>query len=186
MQALEQELVGGCINGDPRLQQKLYNTYASKMLVLCHRYGRTSAEAEDILQEAFIKIFSKISTFRFECPLSAWIRTIVVNTAINHVRKEKDWQFSIELDAATGIESSNISAISDLNFNELIDLVRSLPQGCQLVFNMYAIDGYDHREIGEKLGISIGTSKSQYARAKALLQKKLQNLSKSHATAKSR
>jgi RNA polymerase sigma factor (sigma-70 family) len=173
MQTLEQELVQGCIKGDRRFQQKLYNTYAGKMLVLCNRYCRTSAESEDVLQEAFIKIFSKIDTFRFECPLPAWIRKIVVNTAINHLRKEKDFQYSVELEYATGMESAINNAISTLNLEELLNLVRSLPIGCQTVFNLYAIDGYDHKEIGEKLGISIGTSKSQYARAKALLQKKL-------------
>ncbi|MES2796853.1 MAG: RNA polymerase sigma factor [Bacteroidota bacterium] len=186
MQNLEQELVEGCIVGDRRIQQKLYNAYASKMLVLCNRYCRTSAEAEDILQEAFIKIFSKINTFRFECPLSAWIRTIVVNTAINHIRKEKDLQFSVDLDQAFGVENNMASAISELSFNELLSLVRSLPLGCQTVFNLYAIDGFDHKEIGEKLGISVGTSKSQYARAKGLLQKKLENLSFNHAATKRR
>jgi RNA polymerase sigma factor (sigma-70 family) len=175
MQLLEQELVQGCIAGDRRIQQKLYNTYANKMLVLCNRYCRTSAEAEDVLQEAFLKVFSKINTFRFECPLHAWIRTIVVNTAINLIRKEKDFQFSVELDHANGVENNITSAISDLNFNELLALVRSLPIGCQTVFNLYAIDGYDHKEIAEKLNISVGTSKSQYSRAKMLLQKKLMN-----------
>jgi RNA polymerase sigma factor (sigma-70 family) len=169
----EQELVHGCIAGDRRIQQKLYDTYANKMLVLCNRYCRTSAEAEDVLQDAFIKIFAKINTFRFECPLAAWIRRIVVNSAINHIRKEKDLQFSVEIDAAFGIENNITSAISDLNFKELLGLVRSLPAGCQAVFNMYAIDGFDHAEIGEKLGISVGTSKSQYSRAKVLLQKKI-------------
>jgi RNA polymerase sigma factor (sigma-70 family) len=178
MQILEQELVQGCIAGDRRIQLKLYNTYASKMLVLCNRYCRTSAEAEDILQEAFIKIFAKINTFRFECPLAAWIRTIVVNTAINHIRKEKDLQFSVDLENAYKVENNMTSAISELSYNELIDMVRSLPLGCQTVFNLYAIDGFDHKEIGEKLGISIGTSKSQYSRAKGLLQKKLQNINK--------
>ncbi len=173
---IEQELVSGCIQGDRRIQHKLYNTYASKMLVLCNRYCRTSAEAEDILQEAFIKIFAKINTFRFECSLGAWIRKIVVNTAINHIRKEKDLAFSTEIELATGIENNITSAISELNYTDLIDLVRSLPNGCQTVFNLYAIDGFDHKEIAEKLGISIGTSKSQYARAKGLLQKKLTNL----------
>lgn len=173
MQDIEQELVKGCIAGDRRIQQKLYNTYAGKMLVLCNRYCRTSAEAEDILQDAFIKIFAKIDTFRFECPLSAWIRTIVVNTAINHIRKEKDLALSVDIDHAYHVENNLTSAISTMNYNELIGLVRSLPIGCQTVFNLYAIDGYDHAEIGEKLGISVGTSKSQYARAKGLLQKKL-------------
>ncbi len=175
MQIAEEELVKGCIAGNRLMQRQLYNTYAGKMLVLCNRYCRTSAEAEDILQEAFIKIFSKINTFRFESQLGGWIRMIVVNTAINHVRKEKDLAFSVEIDQAIGVENNIASAISAMNYTELISLVRTLPAGCQAVFNMYAIDGYDHKEIGEKLGISIGTSKSQYARAKAILQRKLLN-----------
>ncbi len=178
MQNNEQELVQGCIAGNRQMQQKLDSTYAGKMLVLSHRYCRTTAEAEDILQEAFIKIFSKINTFRFECPLSAWVRTIVVNTAINHVRKEKDLQFSVEIETATGLENNMASALQDIHFQELISLVRSLPSGCQAVFNMYALDGFDHKEISEKLGISVGTSKSQYARAKSLLQKKIMDSQK--------
>jgi RNA polymerase sigma factor (sigma-70 family) len=173
MQIAEEELVKGCIKGDRLMQRKLYDTYAGKMLVLCNRYCRTSAEAEDILQEAFIKIFSKIDTFRFESQLGGWIRMIVVNSAINHIRKEKDLAFSVEIENANSEENNMSSAISNMNYEELINLVRTLPVGCQAVFNMYAIDGYDHKEISEKLGISIGTSKSQYSRAKTLLQKKL-------------
>jgi RNA polymerase sigma factor (sigma-70 family) len=178
MKLTDDELVKGCVEGNRTFQQKLYSTYASKMLVLCNRYCRTSAEAEDVLQEAFIKIFAKISSFRFESSLGGWIRMVVVNTAINHIRKEKDMQFSVEIDNAYMVENNVTSAISELNYNELIGLVRSLPLGCQTVFNLYAIDGFDHKEIGEKLGISIGTSKSQYARARGLLQKKIQSINK--------
>jgi RNA polymerase sigma factor (sigma-70 family) len=173
MKITEEELVKGCIAGNRTMQQHLYNTYAGKMLVLCNRYCRTSAEAEDILQDAFIKIFAKISTFRFESQLGGWIRMIVVNTAINHIRKEKELLYPVEIDQAYTIENNITSAISALSFDELISLVRSLPHGCQTVFNLYAIDGFEHKEISEKLGISIGTSKSQYARAKSILQKKL-------------
>ncbi len=155
------------------MQQKLYTSYAGKMLALCHRYSRTTAEAEDILQEAFIKIFTKIDSYRFESPLGAWIRTIVVNTAINNIRKDKDLQFATELEAANAVESNATDALDGLQMSDLLDMIRSLPKGCQAVFNMFAIDGYEHQEIADTLGISVGTSKSQYARAKALLQKKI-------------
>jgi RNA polymerase sigma factor (sigma-70 family) len=176
LQISEQEIVEGCKAGNRHMQQKLYSNYAAKMLALCHRYSHTTAEAEDILQEAFIKIFAKIDTYRFESPLGAWVRTIVVNTAINQIRKNKDLKFATEIDSALQVETGQINAISSLQHADLLHIIRSLPKGCQAVFNLYAIDGFEHKEIAQKLGISEGTSKSQYARAKVLLQKKLKDI----------
>jgi RNA polymerase sigma factor (sigma-70 family) len=169
----DHDIVQGCKTGNRQMQQQLYKSYAGKMLALCHRYSRTTAEAEDILQDAFIKIFTKIDSYRFDSPLGAWIRTIVVNTAINHIRKDKELQYAQTIDSASNTETYAANALDGLQLEDLLALVRSLPKGCQAVFNLFAIDGFEHQEIAEKLGISVGTSKSQYARAKSLLQKKL-------------
>jgi RNA polymerase sigma factor (sigma-70 family) len=166
----EQELVQGCIDNNRLCQRKLYELYAGKMLVVCHRYAHTTAEAEDILQEAFMKIFEKMYTFRQESPLAAWIKRIVINMALNHIRSQHIWEGSDTLEQMSDYYPSEVQHLADFHFQELIGMIRTLPQGCQAVFNLYAIEGYQHNEIAKLLGISEGTSKSQYSRAKMLLQ----------------
>lgn len=174
----EEELIHGCSKGDRSFQKALYDRYCRKMLVVCARYAKSNAEAEDILQEGFIKVFQAIKNFRRESKLDTWITRIMVNTALNAQRK-KLYLFPmvdvVELDLPE-VETS----LSNLNLTQLLDMVRSLPQGCQIVFNLFAIEGYNHKEIAELLGISEGTSKSQYARARSLLQDKLQRESSYH------
>lgn len=141
------------------------------MMVVCLRYSRTTAEAEDILQEAFVKVFHGIKNFRQESKLETWITRIMVNTALNFQRKKLYLFPMVDVDEID-IPEAEVS-ISDINFSQLLEMIQSLPQGCQIVFNLFAIEGYNHKEIGEMLGISEGTSKSQYARARSLLQEKL-------------
>ncbi|MFN8358097.1 MAG: RNA polymerase sigma factor [Spirosomataceae bacterium] len=169
----EQEIIHGCRSNDRAAQRRLYDLYAGKMHVVCLRYARTTAEAEDILQEAFIKVFEKIGTFRQECPLSVWIKRIVVNTALNHVRTYHRWQDTVDAETVEGEIEDEHSGVSGFHFQELLQLVRELPTGCQTVFSLYAIEGYQHNEIAQLLNISEGTSKSQYSRARMLLQRML-------------
>ena len=166
----EQELIDGCIANNRAAQSRLYELYAGKLLVVCNRYSRTSAEAEDILQDAFVKIFNKVATFRQECPLAAWLKRIVVNTALNAVRNRNIWEEYSEIYLTDNQIIDEKTSLSHLHFQELIALIRKLPKGCQTIFNLYAIEGYQHNEIAEMLGINQGTSKSQYARARTLLQ----------------
>jgi RNA polymerase sigma-70 factor (ECF subfamily) len=166
----EQALIDGCIAKNRMAQRQLYEQYAGKLLVVCNRYSHTSAEAEDILQDAFIKIFEKIGSFRQECPLGAWLKRIVVNTALNAVRSRNIWEDYTEVFLTENQIIEEKTSLSHLHFQELIALIRKLPKGCQTVFNLYAIEGYQHNEIAELLAISEGTSKSQYARARTLLQ----------------
>ena len=167
----EQELIDGCRKGSRSFQKALYEGYCRKMMVVCLRYSRTTAEAEDILQEAFVKVFHGIKNFRGESKLETWITRIMVNTALNSQRK-KLYLFPMVDVEEIDIPEDEVS-ISDINFSQLLEMIQTLPQGCQIVFNLFAIEGYNHKEIAELLGISEGTSKSQYSRARSLLQQKL-------------
>jgi RNA polymerase sigma factor (sigma-70 family) len=167
----EQELIDGCRKGDSAYQQALYERYCRKMMVVCLRYSKTTAEAEDILQEAFVKIFHALKDFRQESKLETWITRIMVNTALNSQRKKLYLYPMVDVEKID-VPQDEVS-VSGIHFTQLLEMVQSLPQGCQVVFNLFAIEGYNHKEIAGLLGISEGTSKSQYARARSLLQAKL-------------
>jgi RNA polymerase sigma factor (sigma-70 family) len=167
----EQELIDGCRKNSRSFQKALYERYCRKMMTVCLRYSRTTAEAEDILQEAFVKIFNAIKDFRQESKLETWITRIMVNTALNFQRR-KLYLFPMVDVQEIDLPENEVS-LSNINFSELLQMIQSLPQGCQIVFNLFAIEGYNHKEIAEMLGISEGTSKSQYSRARSLLQEKL-------------
>jgi RNA polymerase sigma factor (sigma-70 family) len=135
------------------------------------RYSKTTAESEDILQEGFVKVFNAIKDFRQESKLETWITRIMVNTALNAQRKKLYLYPMVDVQEIELPEEE--MSISGIHFTQLLEMIRGLPQGCQIVFNLFAIEGYSHKEIAEQLGISEGTSKSQFARAKSLLQQRL-------------
>ena len=172
----EEELLNGCKKGDRSFQKALYERYCQKMLVVCLRYSRTTAEAEDILQESFVKVFQAIKNFRHESKLETWITRIMVNTALNFQRK-KLYLFPMVDVQEIELPEQEIS-LSSIHFTQLVEMIQSLPQGCQIVFNLFAVEGYNHKEIADMLGISEGTSKSQYSRARMLLQEKILKESK--------
>ena len=167
----EQELIEGCRKGKSSFQKALYDRYSRKMMVVCLRYSKTTAEAEDILQEGFVKVFQGIQNFRQESKLETWITRIMVNTALNQQRK-KLYLFPMVDVEELDLPQNEVS-VSGIHFAQLLEMIQSLPQGCQIVFNLFAIEGYNHKEIASMLGISEGTSKSQYARARTLMQSKL-------------
>lgn len=167
----EQELIEGCRKGDSGFQQALYQRFCRKMMVVCLRYSRSTAEAEDILQEGFMKVFNALKDFRQESKLETWITRIMVNTALNSQRKKLYLYPMVDIEKID-VPEDEIS-VSGIHFMQLLEMIQALPQGCQVVFNLFAIEGYNHKEIAELLGISEGTSKSQYARARSLLQAKL-------------
>jgi RNA polymerase sigma-70 factor (ECF subfamily) len=168
----EKALIEGCQDGDRSAQRKLYDRFAGQMLVISKRYSKSDLEAEDILQESFIKVFRKISTYRGESSLFFWIKRIVINTALNHQRSKLYAYPMSDVTVVPMHVNSNIT-LANFHFEELLKMIQELPDGCQMVFNLYAIEGYPHKEIAGMLGISEGTSKSQYARARSLLQQKL-------------
>ncbi len=168
----EQELIDGCCKGKRACQQLLYGQFSKRMMAVCLRYSKSVQEAEDVLQEGFIKVFQHIGSFRKQARLETWITRIMVNTALNMHRK-KLYLFPM-VDVANADIHEPVENIDSLQFEQLLDMIQALPQGCQLIFNMYAVEGYTHQEIASLLGITEGTSKSQYARAKELLRKQLQ------------
>jgi RNA polymerase sigma-70 factor (ECF subfamily) len=170
---VEQELVQGCIAGKRAMQKQLYELYSKKMMAVCLRYARTSFEAEDILQEAFIKVFEYIKNFKGECPLEFWIRRIMVNTALKHHRKKMYVSSVAETDKVENIPEEEF-IISGYAYEDLLSMIQSLAPRYQLIFNLYAIEGYSHKEIATMLEISEGTSKSQYSRARAILKNMLE------------
>lgn len=165
----ESDLLEGCRRGDRKMQHELYLRYAPKMFGVCLRYAGNAGEAEDILQEGFIKIFSKIGSYRSEGSFEGWIRRIFVNTAIEHLRKKTYLQPITETEENT-VEAKYLSVLDDLAEKDIIQLIQQLSPGYRTVFNMYVVEGYTHKQIAEILGISEGTSKSQLSRAKLILQ----------------
>lgn len=166
---IESDLIHGCINGDRRMQEELYRRFSPRMYAVCLRYAGTAEEAQDILQEGFIKIFKKLTSFRGEGSFEGWIRRIFVNTAIEHFRRKKYLQPVTEREENT-LEGNYISVLDELAERDILELVQQLSPGYRTVFNMYVVEGYTHKEIGDMLGISEGTSKSQLSRAKVILQ----------------
>jgi RNA polymerase sigma factor (sigma-70 family) len=169
----EQELVKGCAKGDRAAQRALYERYCGKMMVICQRYARSTHEAEDSLQEGFIKIFKAIAEFRFESRLETWITRIMINTSLNSQRQKLYMLPMIDVEDVSIPEREEIS-LAGFHLAELIAMVQSLPDGCRVVFNLFAIEGYSHKEIATMLSVSEGTSKSQYNRARTLLRAKLE------------
>jgi RNA polymerase sigma-70 factor (ECF subfamily) len=143
------------------------------MMVVCQRYAKSSQEAEDALQEGFIKVFKSIADFRSESKVETWITRIMINTSLNSQRKKLYMLPMVDVEELSIPEREEIS-LSGFHLSELIAMVQSLPDGCRLVFNLFAIEGYGHKEIAEMLHISEGTSKSQYNRARALLRARLE------------
>ncbi len=169
MTPVEKNIVDGCISGDRSSQKMLYDRYASKMLGVCMRYAKDRSEAEDMLQEGFIKVFNNIGKFKNEGSFEGWVRKIMVFTAINIYKyRTRKFQESLDSENEEAVYQDNV--IDQISAKEIVALIQQMPEGYKLVFNLYAVEGYTHKEIGELLGIAEGTSKSQYSRAKLFMQ----------------
>jgi len=179
----EEELISGCVKGKRSAQKALYDLYASRMFGICLRYARNRDDAEDMLQEGFIKIYSSMSSFRGQGSFEGWMKRIMVNNALNMLRKNaKAFLFS-ELNESTYVVPDETENENDLMklYGEippqiLMKQIAALPDGYKVVFNLYAIEDYSHKEIGEMLNISENTSKSQLSRARKYLRKRLEEL----------
>ncbi|MCG8385826.1 MAG: sigma-70 family RNA polymerase sigma factor [Cytophagales bacterium] len=168
----EDILLKKCRKQDSQAQKELYNTYASTMLGVCCRYIKDFDQAEDVMIGGFVKVFDRIGQFKGEGSFEGWIRRIMVNEALTYIRKNKKMYLEVDIEAADR-EPNYRTLDSELEANDLLKLVQQLPTGYRTVFNLYAIEGYSHKEIAEQLGISENTSKSQLSRARVLLQKQL-------------
>ncbi|UEG50589.1 sigma-70 family RNA polymerase sigma factor [Ferruginibacter lapsinanis] len=175
----EEQLIKACIKEDAACQKEVFNRFSGRMLGVCYRYARNAEDAEDILQDAFIKVFDKMHQFKFEGSFEGWIRRIVVNTALKKytlTRYSKEISgYEIKDKDESALEPS---AYSHLTQKELMELVNNLPDGYRMVFNLYVIEGYQHDEIAEMLGIQPGTSRSQLVKARIMLQKQIIQLQK--------
>lgn len=171
----DEELIAGCLEGSLRHQRGLYQRFAPRMMGLCMRYAASEMEAEDILQEGFIQVFRKMDSYSGTGELGAWVRKIVLNAALMHYRKNKKHLFQLDLAEVGYSLESDTDLFRELGAADLMRMVQRLPDGCRLVFNLYAIEGYNHREIAERLGLTTGTSKSQYSRARSLLRSMIEN-----------
>jgi RNA polymerase sigma factor (sigma-70 family) len=166
----EEAILKGCLNNDAVAQRELYNKYSAKMLAVCYRYGHSREDAEDMLQEGFIKVFLQIHTFENRGAFEGWIRRIIVHTCINILKKNKKFNESVDIIHATGIQVREESVPAVIQAKQVIECIRILPIGYRTVLNLYAIEGYSHREIAGMLDIEESTSRSQYTRAKAMLE----------------
>jgi RNA polymerase sigma factor (sigma-70 family) len=170
--AREDDLVKGCKRGDHHAQQRLFDLYSGRMYGVCSRYVKNTMQAEDILVMGFTKVFEKISQFKGEGSFEGWVRRIMVNESLSYLRKTRTMVIETDLEKAD--REPDYDRLSDhLEAQDLLKMIEQLPAGYRIVFNMYAIDGYCHKEIAEALGISENTSKSQLSRARLYLQKLL-------------
>lgn len=164
-----QKLVKDCLKNNAIAQKQLYDLFSGNMLGICYRYTKSMNDAEEVLQQGFIKIFRNLHQYKMQGDLGAWIRRIMVNTAINYLKRKPRYQLDLSF------EDSHLHPVASgepditLNMKDLLNLIRQLPPGYQAIFNLHAVEGYTHVEIGKILGINDSTSRSQYARARALL-----------------
>jgi RNA polymerase sigma factor (sigma-70 family) len=173
---LEDNIIKGCLKEDRNSQKELYNRYSGKMMAICYRYANSRMEAEDMLQEGFIKVFDKIKSFKGKGSLEGWVRRVIVNNNINIIRQNK-----IKFENIDDVEYELIEPITDevldkLNEKVLLDLISKMPNGYRSVFNMYVFDGLSHKEIAYKLNTSEVNSRTQYSKSKKYLQKQINKL----------
>jgi RNA polymerase sigma-70 factor (ECF subfamily) len=171
----ESDIIEGCILGNPRMQRMLYEKFSPKMYALCIRYAGNTDDAQDILQDGFVKVFGNIAKFKGTGSFEGWIRRIIVNTAIEHFRKKNTLQ-AIDEHTENQLADDHSDIFNSLEAKELLEIIKSMPAGYRTVFNLYAIEGYTHKEIATMMNLTEGTSKSQYARAKSWLQEKIKKM----------
>ncbi|MCR9253458.1 MAG: sigma-70 family RNA polymerase sigma factor [bacterium] len=168
----EEKLIDGCVKGKSWAQKSLYEKYSPLMLGVCIRYLKDRDDADDVLVQGFMKVFSNISKFRNEGSFEGWIRRIMVNECLTFIRKNRSMYLETDIEKAENDPDYSVLD-SQLEADDLIRMIQELPVGYRTVFNLYAIEGYSHAEIAEQLGINVNTSKSQLSRARAFLQKQL-------------
>lgn len=166
----EELMLNGCLNNIATAQEALYNRFSPRMLGVCYRFARSKEDAEDMLQEGFIKVYTQIQQFRGQGAFEGWVRKIMVHTCINILKKNKKFLDSVDLIHAGGLFLNENNIPSILETKELVESIRKLPLGYRTVLNLYALEGFNHKEISQMLDIEESTSRSQYTRAKAMLE----------------
>ncbi|MEO8769279.1 MAG: sigma-70 family RNA polymerase sigma factor [Ferruginibacter sp.] len=166
----EEQMLAGSIKNNAAAQEALYNRFSPRMLGVCYRFAKNREDAEDMLQDGFIKVFTQLHQYRNEGALEGWIRRIIVHTCINILKKNKKFADSVDIIHATGIHIKEDMIPSIMQAKQVVECIRLLPLGYRTVLNLYAIEGYSHKEIAKMLEIEESTSRSQYTRAKAMLE----------------
>ncbi|MBL0181473.1 MAG: sigma-70 family RNA polymerase sigma factor [Chitinophagaceae bacterium] len=166
----EELMLAGCIRNNATAQEALYNRFSPRMLGVCYRFAKNREDAEDMLQEGFIKVFTQIHQYRNEGALEGWIRRIIVHTCINVLKKNKKFSDSVDIIHASSVHVNEEIIPSIMQAKQVVECIRTLPIGYRTVLNLYAIEGYSHKEIAGMLDIEESTSRSQYTRAKAMLE----------------
>jgi RNA polymerase sigma-70 factor (ECF subfamily) len=166
----DEALIAGCLHNDPTAQRELYNRYSPKMLSVCYRFAQNREDAEDMLQEGFIKVFTQIHSFQNKGAFEGWIRRIIVHTCINFLKKYKKFNENVDLANANYLQIKEETVPSIMQAKQIIECIRLLPLGYRTVLNLYAIEGYTHKEISVMLDIEESTSRSQYTRSKVMLE----------------
>jgi RNA polymerase sigma factor (sigma-70 family) len=172
----ESALIEKCLKGDQLAQRALFDKYAPKMFSVALRYAKDTDQAEDVLQDAFVKVFMKLDRYNGKGSFEGWIRRVVVNTALDSIRKNIKFQDNISSDDVAYKLEQHVFTGDSLDEKFLLKTINSMPEGYKTVFNMFAIEGYSHKEIAKELDISENTSKSQYSRARAYLKQRLKEL----------
>ncbi|MBC7536898.1 MAG: sigma-70 family RNA polymerase sigma factor [Ferruginibacter sp.] len=166
----EEQMLAGSIKNNAAAQEALYNRFSPRMLGVCYRFAKNREDAEDMLQDGFIKVFTQLHQYRNEGALEGWIRRIVVHTCINILKKNKKFADSVDITHANSIHIKEDMIPSIMQAKQVVECIRLLPLGYRTVLNLYAIEGYSHKEIANMLEIEESTSRSQYTRAKAMLE----------------
>jgi RNA polymerase sigma factor (sigma-70 family) len=166
----EEQMLTGSIRNNAAAQEAFYDRFSPRMLGVCYRFAKSREDAEDMLQEGFIKIFTQLNQYRNEGSLEGWIRRVIVHTCINVLKKNKKFADTVDITYAHGFHTNEDLVPSLLQAKQIVEYIRSLPLGYRTVLNLYAIEGYSHKEIGIMLEIGESTSRSQYTRAKAMLE----------------
>lgn len=174
----EATLINECVSGNPKAQKQLYDKFSGKMMGVCLRYTNSTEEAEDALQEGFVKIFSKIKDFKQEGSFEGWVRRIMVNCSLDSCRKNKKHNENVTIDKVDFMLTDSVSVIESIAAEDLMKLIQTIPYGYRVVFNMFVIEGFSHKEIAEHLGITESTSKSQFLRARSYLKVRVEELEK--------
>lgn len=184
-QVHEKELIQSCLQNEPRAQRELFHSYAPAMLSICMRYSRNQDEAKDMMQEGFVKVLLSLSKFKGDSALSTWMTRIMINTSIDYYNKHYKKKVFVDIDDVpeAAEETQEEDFMNSIPEEKIISAIQELSEGYRMVFNLYAIEDYSHKEIASALGISEGTSKSQLARARKILQEKLKFIYKKQSLA---
>ena len=177
----DRELANRCLSGDRSASETLWKQHSGKMYSVCKRYFDRNEDAQDALQEGFIRVFKHLDQWQGDGPLGAWIRKVMVNTSLNMLKSQARKGIHVQIDTSAELTQNDFDALGRLNEDDLLNLIRQMPAGYRTVFNLFALEGYSHHEIADMLSVSENTSKTQYHKAKGWLKSRLEQPVKSDA-----